>query len=238
MELERNFRAEEIEPRGAVCVECACAVAVGEALVDRCGAALCRACAVEFYAPCAGCGGLIPRDEALARNDLAGALLCAECFRAPSAEAGVEAIPSDAEIEALVARYVELHGEKKRLDDEIDAVKERLKVVAGVLPRVANAVVLRSEAGGVRCSYSVRTAWDAEKLSAVEQMLGAQEFASLFERKVTFKEVRAGLDEFLSATDDGRDAVRELLRAAAQVSETATLNVIAPRKKKGREEEV
>lgn len=232
-ELESGFRAEEIEPRGALCVECLLAVVAAEALVDRCGAALCRACAAEFYTPCAGCGGLVPRDEALARADRGGALFCAECFRAPAAEeGGAGPLPSDEETEALVARYVELHAEKKRVDAEIDEIKERLKLVAGARARVANAVVLRAGDGGVRCSYSVRTTWDAERLLAAEELLGGEEFSSLFERKVTFTPARQRLDDFLADTDEELAAARELVRAAAQVTETATLNVISPKKRK------
>jgi hypothetical protein len=237
MEAEKRFTAERIEARGAVCVECLSAVAEAEALVDRCGATLCRACATEFYAACAGCRRLVARDEALTRTDLAGALLCAECFRAPASVEGAEPLPSDDEVEALVARYVALHGEKKRVDEEIEEIKERLKLVAGARPRVANAVVFKTDEGGVRCSYSARTTWDAAKLTAVEELLGGEEFSSLFERKVSFKEVRAVLDEFLDAAGDGRDHVREMVRAAAQVSETATINVIAPKKKKAQAED-
>lgn len=236
MELERSFRPEEIESRGAVCVECAQAVAESAALSDRCGATLCRACASGFYVACGSCGGLIPRDEALERTDLAGALLCPECFRAPSSDSGAETLPTDAEAEEMAARFLNLHAEKKRIDAEIEDIKERLKLFAGARPRVGNAVVLRAGDGGVRCSYSVRTSWDAERLSAVERILGEDAFSSLFERKISFKEVRDRLEEFMNATNDGRDEARELLRSAAQTSETATLNVIAPRKRKGSED--
>jgi len=231
MELENNFRAESIEARGALCVECLHDLGAQEALVDRCGAALCRTCAVEFYVPCAGCGGLVARDDALTRPDSAThALFCAECFRAPAA--GVDPQPSDVEVEALVARFVALHAEKKRIDAELEEIKERLKLVALARPRVANAVVLRAGEEGVRCSYSLRTTWDAEKLSAAEELLGGEEFSSLFERKVSFTPLRDRLDEFLNDTAEERRAARELVRSAAQVSETTTLNVIGPRKKR------
>ena len=222
-------RLEEVEARGALCVECLKALAAAEALLDRCGAALCRACAAEFYAACAGCGGLTPRDEAAARPGASGALLCAECFRAPADGDGP--LPADDEVERLVARYVELHAERKRLDAELDEIKEVLKRVAEARPRVSNAVVLRAGSGGVRCSYSLRTTWDAEKLSEVEGLLGPAEFGSLFERKVSFTAVRDRLEEFLSASDDGLARARELVRAAEQSSETTTLSVVAPRKK-------
>lgn len=229
MELESSFRPEEVEARGALCVECLKALAAAETLVDRCGAALCRACAAEFYVACAGCGRLAPRDEAAARPADASALLCAECFSAPADGGGP--LPSDGEVERMVARYVELHAERKRIDEELDEIKDVLKRVAEARPRVANAVVLRAGPGGVRCSYSLRTTWDAEKLSEVEGLLGPAEFGSLFERKVSFTAVRGRLEEFLSDSDDALARARELVRAAEQSSETTTLTVVAPRRK-------
>lgn len=236
MEVENILPRERVEARGALCVECLSAVGAAEAVLDRTGAALCRACAAEFYAACAACGGLVPRDEALARDDGGGdenRLYCAECFRA-SAFAAEDAEPvSDDEVEALVAEFVALHAEKKRLDARVEEIKERLKLAARARPRVAGAVVLRAgEDAGVRCSYSVRTTYDAEKLQSVEAMLGGAEFASLFERKVTFSPVKNSLEEFLSSSDDEHGAAREAIRAAAQHTETTTLNVVAQRKKK------
>src|ERR671910_1259651 len=105
MEVENILPRGRVEARGSLCVECLSAVGAAEALLDRTGAALCRACAAEFYTACAACGGLVPRDEALARDDGGGGeneLYCAECFRA-AAFAEEEAEPvSDDEVEALV----------------------------------------------------------------------------------------------------------------------------------------
>lgn len=235
MEVESSFRPEEVEARGALCVECLGALAADAALVDRCGAALCRACAAEFYAACAGCARLVPRDEGLARPEDAGALFCVECFRAPAG--GAEPPPSDEEVERLVARYVGLHAEKKLLEDEMDEIKERLKLAAGARPRVTNAVVLRAGEGAVRCSYSVRTTWDAAKLSEAEALLGPEQFSSLFERKVTYAAVRERLAQFLAGADDAHTPARELVRAAEQSAETVTLGVVAPKKKKKQAED-
>lgn len=234
MEVGKSFRAEEVEPRGAVCVECLRGVAAAETVLDRAGAALCRACAAEFYAACEGCRGLVPRDEALARAEDGGdRLYCAECFRSSAFEEGEAEPVGDEEVESLVAEFVALHAEKKQLDTRIDEIKERLKLAARARPRVAGAVVLRAPDGaGVRCSYSVRTAYDPEKLAAVETMLGGAEFATLFERKVTFSAVRGALEDFLSSPDAGHAAAREAIRAAAQQNETATLGVVAQKKKK------
>lgn len=232
MEAQNNFTAAEVEARGALCVECLGAVAAGAGLLDRCGAALCPACAGEFYVACAGCGGLVARDEALARPGGGESSFCFECFGL-GAE-GEEAPPSEEETAALVAEYVELHEESKRLGARLDEIKELLKRAARARPRVSNAVVLRAGEGaaGVRCSYTVRTSYDAEKLSAAERLLGPDLFSNLFERKVTFSARRELLEEFLSSSGEEGAAAREAVRAAEQRSEVETVTVVAQRKKK------
>ncbi|HVF57515.1 MAG TPA: hypothetical protein VM934_15275 [Pyrinomonadaceae bacterium] len=236
MEVEKSFHAGEIEARGALCVECLSDVLRPDAVSDRCGATLCRACAAEFYVACAGCDGLVPRDEAQERADDDG-MRCAECFRKAAGAPGAEAI-GDEEVETLVAEYVSLHAEKKKLDARMDAIKEALKGAAEARPRVAGAVVLRAgEDAGVRCSYALKTTYDAKKLLTAEQLLGPEEFASLFERKVTFSPNKESVEEFLAATDEAREAAREAVRAAAEQAEVATLNVITQKKKKAPREE-
>ena len=229
MEVEKSFRAGEVEARGALCVECLGAVGAGAAVLDRTGAALCRSCAAEFYAACAGCGGLVPRDEALARAG-DGAAVCAECHARGFAGPDGEPPPTDEEVEALVAEYVALHEESKRAGARMEEIKERLKLAAQARPRVSNAVVLRAGDAGVRCSFAVRTSYDAARLAAAEELLG-EEFGSLFERKVSFSAVKDRLEEFLSETDEARAAAREAVRAAEQRSETVSLNVVAQKKK-------
>ena len=232
MEAQNNFTAAEVEARGALCVECMGDVAAGAGVLDRCGAVLCRACAGEFYVACAGCGGLVARDEALARPGGEGAPVCFECFG--RAAEGEEAPPSEEETAALVAEYVELHEESKRLGARLDEIKELLKRAARARPRVSNAVVLRAGEGaaGVRCSYAVRTSYDAEKLSAAERLLGPDLFSNLFERKVTFAARRDSLEAFLSSSDEGQAAARDAVRAAEQRSEVETVTVVVQRKKK------
>lgn len=231
MEVEKNFRPEELEARGALCVECLGGVGAGEALIDRTGRALCRTCAAEFYAPCAGCGGLVPRDEALARAS-DGAVVCAECHAGGASSPDGEPAPSEDEVEALVGEYVALYEESKRLGARLEEIKERLKLAAQARPRVSNAVVLRAGEAGVRCGFSVRTTYDPARLESAAALLGG-EFDSLFERKVSFSPVKGGrLEEFLSAADAEHDAAREAVRAAEQRSETVTLTVVAQKKKK------
>src|SRR5205085_2554091 len=230
MEVEKSFSVEDVEARGALCVECMAAVAAGGEVFDRVGAVLCRACGAECYAACGVCGGLVARDEAMARAG-DGALFCFECFG--KSETDGEAAPSDEEVAALVAEYVALHEEVKRMDARAAEIKERLKLAARARPRVSNAVVLRAEGeAGVRCSYTVKTSYDAEKLSAAEALLGTSEFASLFERKVTFAAVKGQLEVFLSSTDEAHASARDAVRAAEQRTEVATLTVVAQKKRK------
>jgi hypothetical protein len=230
MQSENTVPPESLEPRGALCVECLVGLDAAEQLLDRTGAALCRACAANFYTACAGCGGLVPTDEALARNDT-GALNCFECFGRTASDDGTDAL-SDEEVAALVAEYVALHEELKRLDARAAEVKEQLKRASSARPRVSNAVVLRADGGSVRCSYTSKATYDAEKLAAAEALLGAEGFAALFERKVTFSAVKAHLEEFLSSADEATAAAREAVRAAETRTEVATLTVVAQRKKK------
>ena len=140
--------------------------------------------------------------------------------------------PTEEEVAALVAEYVALHEETKHLGSRMDEIKERLKLAARVRPRVWNAVVLRAGDAGVRCSFASRTTYDAEKLAPVEALLGASEFASLFERKVTFNAVKDRLEAFLSSDDDAHAAARQAVRAAENRTETAILTVVVGKKKK------
>ena len=231
MQTENSLHSEGVEPHGALCVECLADLAAsGERVLDRTGAALCRACAAEFYAPCEACGGLVPRDEALMRPD-SGALNCFECFGRASAPDGSEAL-NEEEVASLVAEYVALHEELKRLDARASEIKEQLKRAATARPRISNAVVLRAGDAGVRCSYASKATYDAEKLSAAEQLLGAEGFAALFERKVTFAAVKGRLEEFLSSDEAETADARAAVRAAETRTEVATLTVVAARKKK------
>lgn len=231
MEAEKSFQAGSVEARGLLCVECLGALAKGQGVLDRTGAALCRACAVEFYAPCALCGGLIARDEALTREGESAKLYCFECFGKSASHDGEDA-PAEEEVAALVSEYVALHEETKRLGSRMDEIKERLKLAARTRPRVSNAVVLRAGDASVRCGFSSKTSYDAEKLATAEALLGAPAFASLFERKVTFSAIKDRLEAFLSSDDDAHAEARQALRAAENRTETATLTVVGGKKKK------
>jgi hypothetical protein len=186
------------------------------------GATLCQQCAEQFYLPCAGCGGLIPQDEAVLRND---ALCCMRCLTPPGSADAAEALSEEA-LSSLVAEFIRLHAEAKQLNDRLEEVKEQLKRHAASQPRVANAVVLRAGAYAVKCGYGVRVSYNAEKLSAVEATLGAEQFTALFERKVTFSAVKENLEAFLAGETAETAAARDAILAAAERKETATLTPV------------
>jgi hypothetical protein len=148
-----------MEESGQACVECLGPVST--AVHAQNGASLCPQCAEQFYRPCAGCGGLIPQDEAVMRD---GALSCVQCLAAPISENNAAAL-SDEALAALIAEFVRLHAEAKHLNDQLDAVKEQLKRHAASQPRVANAVLLRTGEHAVKCGYSVRVGYHADKLA-------------------------------------------------------------------------
>ena len=86
------------------CAECLASVSATVSTQN--GASLCQECAEQFYCTCAGCGGLIPQDEAVLRH---GALCCVPCLAQPMSEDAAEAL-SEAELSALVAEFSRLHA--------------------------------------------------------------------------------------------------------------------------------
>jgi hypothetical protein len=221
-EASEQFAAAQAQP---ACVECLEAVVAAEVVAGRRGETLCAGCAKSYYVACALCCGLIPQDEALARGD---AVHCSDCD-AQGTQAATDA-PGDAEVETLVSEYIGLHAEEKRIKDRLDEIKERLKAAAAARERVAGAVTLRGEDGAVKCSFKTNLKCDPEKVGALESRLEPDEFAALFERKVSYSPVKDQFDKFLS-DDAGADAdLRALLLAAVERTETPTLTVVRLKK--------
>jgi hypothetical protein len=207
------------------CAECLGSITL--AVHAQNGARLCPQCAEQFYRPCAGCGGLTPQDEAVVR---ASALYCVPCLAAPVSKDDATALSEEA-LAALVAEFIRLHTEAKHLNDRLDAVKEQLKRHAASQPRVANAVMLRTGEHAVKCGYSVRVSYNAEKLAAVEAMLGTEPFTALFTRKTTFSPVKESLDAFLASEVPDTTAARDAIVAAAERTEIVTVAPVTPRRK-------
>lgn len=207
-----------------VCAECL--EALSQPVVNLRGEWLCGACAESHYAPCAACGGLVPRDEALKRD---GAVYCPSCDL-KAANLSPEDVPEESEVDQLVAEYLALHADEKRVKDRMDEIKERLKIAASARQRVANAVTLKGSDGAVKCSY--RAAWkcDDEKVAALESSLEAGRFAALFQRSVKYAPVKESLGKLFS-DEAGADAdLKKLVGAAVEKQEQATLTVVRPKK--------
>ncbi|HET9532985.1 MAG TPA: hypothetical protein VFQ92_21700 [Blastocatellia bacterium] len=208
----------------AVCAECQETSA--RPVIARDGSTLCDGCALEFYIACAGCGGLLPKEESLIRNENT---YCSDCFARATLAPGVEP-PADEEIEAMVDEYIKLHAEKQEVDKRIDALKERLKIAASLRDRVAGAVSLRSGDAEVVCRYSSRIDCDKEKVTALEPLLGGELFETLFTRETKFKADKERVREFLSQNDPAGEPLRNAVRDAIEEIETPSLTV--PRQKK------
>jgi hypothetical protein len=161
-----------------------------------------------------------------------GVLCCVQCLAAPVSDDAVAAL-SDAALAALVAEFIRLHAEAKQLNDRLDAVKEQLKRHAASQPRVANGVMLRTGEYAVKCGYSVRVSYNADKLATVETLLGPEQFAALFTRKISFSAVKEPLDAFLASEAADTAAARAAILAAAERTEVATVTPVTAKRKMG-----
>jgi hypothetical protein len=140
---------------------------------------------------------------------------------------------SDEALSALVAEFIRLHAEAKQLNDRLDAVKKQLKRHAASQPRVANAVMLRTGEYAVKCGYSVKVSYKADKLAAAEALLGTEQFTALFTRKITFSAVKEPLDAFLASQTADTAAARAAILAAAERTEIVTVTPVTPKRKTG-----
>lgn len=186
---------------------------------------LCNDCVAAYYIACETCGGVFPQDEARTRDKLS---LCAECFSKPAGAAQTEEVNEP--LDALVAEYVALHAEEKRIKGQMEALKERLKKAAEGMPRAGGAVTLRAGDEAVRCSYRTKLKCEDTAVERLADMLAPEEFARLFERKLSFNPHEDEIKEFLSSADEERKEARDLLGAAVRETETVMLTVVPPRK--------
>ena len=207
-----------------LCVECL-ETPTGT-VAGRRGETLCAGCAKNYYVACALCRGLIPQDEALMRED---AVYCTDCD-AQGLQAQAAGAPDDAEVDALVSEYIGLHGEEKRIKERMDEIKERLKAAAAARERVSGAVTLSGEEGAVKCSFKTSLKCIPERVSALEGQLAPDEFAALFERKVSYSPVKDNLEKLLSHDAETDGGLRTQILAAVERTETPTLTVVRPKK--------
>lgn len=222
MEVDNQRQSARPHAPAPACAECLEAVAAP--LVSRRGEPLCAACAETYYAACSACGVLVAREEALSRD---GASLCDGCD-ARAAGVPPEEVPDESEVGRLVAEYVRLHAEEKRVKDRLDEIKDRLKVAAAVRPRASNAVTLRGEDGAVKCSYRETWKCDEERVAALESALDAERFGALFQRSVKYAPVKESLEQLLAADSAADAELRRVVGAAVERTEQATLTVVRP----------
>jgi hypothetical protein len=161
-----------------------------------------------------------------------GALYCIQCLAAPVSEDDTAAL-SDEALSALLAEFIRLHAEAKQLNGRLEQIKEQLKRHAASQPRVANAVVLRTGEHAVKCGYSARVSYQAEKLAAAEALLGTEHFTALFARKITFSPIKESLDTFLASEAADTAAARAAILAAAERTEITTVTPVAIKRKTG-----
>lgn len=230
METTGQYVQDQAQTQAAAaCVECLEAAA--PPVAGRQGEVLCRACAESFYAPCAACGGLAPLDEAVRRE---AALYCLDCDARPAGVAP-EDVPDEAEVEALVAEFVALHGEESRVKKRLDEIKERLKVASSVRQRVAGAVTLRAGDAAVKCSFRATLKCDEEKVAELERAIDAGQFGTLFQRSVKYSPVKENLERLLADSSGESAELRRLVLPAVERTEQAVLAVV--RAKKGKSED-
>ncbi|MGB9179882.1 MAG: hypothetical protein WCB68_11610 [Pyrinomonadaceae bacterium] len=208
-------------------VQCAeCEQSGSNMVLSRAGASLCAECVDAYYVACSDCGGLVAKDESLSRDDLA---YCSDCFSKPSG-ATVAGTVDETLIEMLIAEYISLHAEEKRISDRLEIIKDRLKTAATAKQREGNAVTLRAGDAAIRCSYRTSLKCDADSAEALAQLLDEAEFSALFERKTSFTPLKDRITEFLKDADESHQAARDALRAALRETETVTLSVVTTRK--------
>jgi hypothetical protein len=203
----------------AVCFECESPVTEPAAIVR--GKPICGVCLEEYFAPCKDCGTFVPKDEAVIRD---GDVRCAECATKAAVPDGSR-VPADDELRQLIDEYVALHAEKTRVDERMDEIKELLKAAAYTRERVAGAVTLKSDNGSVKCSFPTRLKADQDRVAALESVLGADRFAVLFERKVTFNPNKTAVEAVLAGKTDDDEDVRQAIRGAVEMAETPTVTV-------------
>jgi hypothetical protein len=224
-EPQEQFAQQDQFAPQTLCVECLETV-TEPVITGRRGETLCAGCTKNYYVACSTCGGLIPQDEALSRDD---AVYCSDC-EAQALKATAGDAPDESAVESLVTEFIKLHAEEKRIKDRLDEIKEQLKAAALARQRVAGAVTLGGAEGAVKCSFKTNLKCIPEKVSALEGQLEAERFAALFERKVSYSPVKDNLEKFLSG-DEGADAnLRALVLSAIEKTETPTLTVVRPKK--------
>lgn len=189
------------------------------------GALVCAECATAYYVACDVCAQLFPQDEALQRAD--DETVCRACLDERRREAPIDA----ASVEDLIAEYVILHAEEKRVKDRLEEVKEKLKEHAAARERVSGAVMLRAGDAAIKCSYRTSLKCENEIVAQLTEMLAAEDFDSIFERKIAYTPQKENVQTFLNRHDEATAEARRILRGAVRETETVMLTIERKRTK-------
>ncbi len=207
------------------CVECL-QILNGDAHQKDClDNSLCRLCVENYYAACVECSRTIAIDEAAVTGSGDKAVYrCPECKSSASRQPELNYAAD--EVAELVDEYMNLHSEEKRIKDEMEAVKQKLKEIAEAQSGGKKAVTLvGSNSSGVKCTYRTSLKADAEKVADLRDCLGEEMFSALFSEKTSFDVNKNNFEKVISADADLPEDVRRQIEAAVKVSVSATLNV-------------
>jgi hypothetical protein len=209
------------------CVECLQILNGDAHQKDYLDNSLCRLCVENYYAACAECSRMIAVDEAAVIGSGDEAVYrCPEC-KSTAAPNQPELNYAAEEIAELVDEYVALHREEKRIKDEMEVVKQKLKEIAEAESSGGKKPVTLAGANssGVKCTYRTNLKADAEKVADLRDRLGEEMFAALFSEKTSFDVNKSNFEKVISADADLPEDVRRQIEAAVKVSVSATLNV-------------
>lgn len=212
-----NASTIDPSPQPPACLECLTEEGLAHSTKE--GASLCERCAAEYYLACSECRGLIPKEDAVASDGLP---YCTECLHR-LADPGGEPLDEE-QVAALAREFVELHGQIKTLSDRSDGIKEKLKRVASGRPREGNAVLLGEGDALVKCGFSQRPNYNADRLLALEAEVGEDLIETLFERKISFSADKNSLARFLADDDPQYASARAAIKEATETKEIQTLS--------------
>jgi hypothetical protein len=203
--------------------ECAeCGETASDLIATRGGAGVCASCVAGHYVACQTCRELVARDETKTAD---GCHYCADCFDTTFGPGGHLA---EEDVEAIVAEYIELDAESKRIEKRLDALKDRIKAIAATRERVSGTVMLGRGDQRVTCSYVASYKLDAERAAALETALGADVFDTYFERKLALN--RAAVDRLLSSPDAAETELRATVGSVVELVESPRVSVPRPKK--------
>jgi hypothetical protein len=205
---------------GSECAECS--EAGSELIATRDGDGVCADCISKYYVACHACRELVARDET---READGCRYCTGCFETTFGPGGHL---SEEDVEAVVAEYIALDAEAKRIEKQLDALKDQIKAIAATRERVSGTVMLGRGDHRVTCTFVAQYKLDVERAAALEATLGPDLFGSYFERKLAVN--RSAVDRLLSSSEPTDIDLRAAVGSVVDLVESPRVTV--PRTKR------